>query len=226
VDERELTESREYSLHVLDLREPLEDIFRRLHRASIQRKIKRADREGLSYESGSSEVIVDEFYRLLVRTRKRQGLLPQPRAWFRNLVQYLGDKTQIRIARKDRIPVAALLFLRHRETVVYKYGCSDERVHHLGGMPFLLWRLIEESKASGAVQLDLGRSDSDHESLILFKDRFGATRKSLKYYRMPGPKDNVEGFKLVSSPSMKRLLPLFPDGIVAAAAGLTYRHFG
>src|SRR5712692_6936466 len=97
------------------------------------------------------------FYMLLLLTTKRNQLPPQPRAWFRNLVECMSDKVQIRVARKNGAPIAAMLTLRHRSSVVYKYGCSDETFHSLGGMPFLFWRLIEESKASGAQQIDFGR---------------------------------------------------------------------
>lgn len=47
-------------------------------------------------------------------------------------------------------------------------------------MPFLFWRLIEESKASGVERIDFGRSDLANTSLIAFKDKFGTTRKSLE----------------------------------------------
>jgi lipid II:glycine glycyltransferase (peptidoglycan interpeptide bridge formation enzyme) len=45
--------------------------------------------------------------------------------------------------------VAAILTLRYRNSVVYKYGSSNAAYHHRGGVPFLFWRLIEESRASG-----------------------------------------------------------------------------
>jgi hypothetical protein len=62
----------------------------------------------------------------------------------------MSDKVQIRVTRKNGAPIAAMLILRHRWSVVYKYGYSCEGFHGLGGMPFLFWRVVEESKASGA----------------------------------------------------------------------------
>src|SRR5205085_8526706 len=137
------------------------------------------------YEVGSSIRMIDDFYRLLLITRRRHHLLPQPRAWFRNLVACLGNDVQIRVARKNGTPIAAILSLRHRSSVVYKYGCSDDRFHRLGGMPFLFWRLIQESKEAGVLKIDLGRSDMDRDGLIVFKERLGAARKLLAYSRYP-----------------------------------------
>ena len=71
----------------------------------------------------------------------------------------MSPNAEIRLARKGGVPIAAILSLKHRRTVVYKYGCSDEKFHHLAGMPFLFWKLIEESKDAGAEQIDFGRTD-------------------------------------------------------------------
>jgi hypothetical protein len=133
---------------------------RRSREKHRQRRIRRAEKEGLSYEVGSGQLL-ESFYRLLLITRRRHRLVPQPRAWFRNLLECMGNKAQITLARKDGIPVAALFTLRQRSTVMYKYGCSDDVFHNLAAMPFLFWKLIEDSKQSGATTLDLGRSDLD-----------------------------------------------------------------
>ena len=53
------------------------------------------------------------------------------------------------------------------------------------GMPFLFWKLIEESKTEGAEQLDFGRTDLDNEGLIRFKDQFGTARTQITYLQYP-----------------------------------------
>ena len=66
------------------------------------------------------------------------------------------------------------------------------RITRLGGMPFLFWRLIQDARARGFAELDLGRSDVDQPGLIAFKDHLGATRSTLTYYRYPkGQRDVV-----------------------------------
>jgi hypothetical protein len=216
---------RSYWFHRLDLGPTLERIFQGFHRDSIQRRIRRAEGEQLSYEVGQSQLLVDAFYGLLLKTRRRHKLLPQPRAWFSNLVRYLGDKVVIRLARKNGTPIAVLLTLRHGATVVYKYGCSDERFHHLAGMPFLFWKLIEESKAAGAEEIDFGRSDLDNEGLITFKDRFGTTRRSLIYLRYPKTETGKSMMSWGLRP-MQHLIPILPDAFLPAAGGVLYRHMG
>jgi hypothetical protein len=216
---------RSYWFHELDLRPNLEQIYRRLHNNSFRRKIQRAERERLLYEEGRSEQLVDEFYKLLLTTKRRHHLLPQPRTWFRNLVECMGHNIQIRLARKNRIPIAAMLTLRHRSCVVYKYGCSDARFHSLGGIPFLFWRLVEESKASGAEQIDCGRSDLNNEGLIAFKDRLGTTRKLLTYYRY-AKTGRLGAETLRDSQTVRQFFSYLPDVLSSAAGRVLYRHLG
>lgn len=220
-----LVPDQSFWFHLLSLEPSVERIFDGLHKDSFQRRIRRAEREQLSYDRGCSDAMVEDFYRLLVITRKRHRLLPQPKAWFRNLVTYMGDKVQIRLARKDNIPLAAVLTLHHRNTVVYKYGCSDEKFHHLAAMPFLLWKLIEGSRAEGAEQLDLGRTDLDNDGLISFKDRLGAKRKQITYFRYPeGAMEAAVARRKVTA--AKHLFALIPNGLLPAAGRIAYRHLG
>jgi CelD/BcsL family acetyltransferase involved in cellulose biosynthesis len=217
--------SQSFWLHSLDLTPSLEMIFRNLHKDCIQRRIRRAEREHLSYEIGTSEALLDDFYRLLMMTRRRHHLPPQPRLWFRKLITHMTPCIQIRVARKDNVAIAAIVTLQHRGTVVYKYGCSDEKYHNLAGMPFLFWKLIEESKSDGAVALDFGRTDLQNEGLIKFKDQFGTTRRRLSYLRYP---ETASRTNVVASylPLTARFFSVVPDALCSRLGQLLYRHIG
>jgi hypothetical protein len=220
-----LVKSQSFWLHTLSLAPSLDRIFRDFHKSCIQRRIQRAERAQLTYERGCSEGLLNDFYRLLMITRRRHRLLPQPRAWFRNLIACMGHNVEIRVARKDTIPIAAILTLRHRCTAVYKYGCSNEEFHHLAGMPFLFWKLIEESKREGAERIDFGRTDLDNDGLIGFKNRFGTSRRQLTYLRYP---DSIKknGALAPDLPTTRSLCSVLPDAISSGAARMVYRHMG
>jgi len=118
-----------------------------------------------------------------------------------------------------------MLTLHHGSSVVYKYGCSDEKFHNMGGMPFLFWKLIEESKASGAERIDLGRTDLTNEGLIDFKDRLGASKRSLTYYRYA--KTAKQGVAALSeSQALRQFFSLLPETVCSAAGRILYRHLG
>jgi len=221
-----LQPAQSYWFHELDLEPALPVLFGRLHKNSFQRKIQRAERERLNYEIGRSARLLDELYGLLLMTRKRHGLLPHPRTWFKNLVECMGDKVEIRLARKkDGTAIAAMLTLRHRSRVVYKYGGSDKQFHALGGMPFLFWRLIEESKAAGVGKIDLGRSDLDQRGLVVFKDRLGTMRELRTYYRYTNAARKLKS-RPWESQSFREAFCRLPDSLLSASSRLLYKHMG
>jgi hypothetical protein len=213
-------------LHALDLRPSLAELFLGFHKDCIQRKILRAEREGLSCEEGRSEELLNTFYRLLVLTRRRHGLPPQPIDWFRNLIACMGDRLTIHVASRHRRPLGSMMMLRHADSVVYKYGASDATFHNLGTMPLLFWTVIQKSKDTGIREMDLGRSDCDDTGLITFKDRLGAARSMSAYlqceYASNRGRVTAGHFIRAAGPIVARL----PDRALVAAGKLLYRHIG
>jgi hypothetical protein len=221
----EFQPSESFCFHELDLAPSIEKLFKGLHKDSIQRKIRRAEKEQLSYEVGRTEEFIETFYNLLLITRRRHQLPPQPIGWFRNLAKNMGDALHIRVARKNGAPIAALLTLRHRSNIIYKYGCSDGAFHQMGGMPFLFWKLIEEGKATGADCIDFGRSEMDNEGLIAFKDKFGTAKRTLTYFRYPQTRKQSAN-SWGDSRLAGRIFSILPDGVLSAAGKILYRHIG
>jgi CelD/BcsL family acetyltransferase involved in cellulose biosynthesis len=220
-----LAEGPRYYLHILDLAWPAERIFHGFHHSSTQRAIRRAEREDLSYEVGTSESLLSTFYALLRLTRRRHGLPPQPLEWFRNLVACLGDRLAIHVARKNGQPIASILTLSFKKTMVYKYGGSDAAHHRLGGMPFLFWRAIQEAQQQGMEQLDLGRSDLNQSGLIAFKDHLGATRSLLTYYTCPERTSSAAHDSPLGR-AARRVVAQLPDRALDLAGRLLYKHLG
>lgn len=214
-----------YFLHILDLRPDLDELFRNLDKDCIQRRIHRAERAVLIEKCGATDDLLKEFYGLFVLTRSRHRLPPIPFTWFRNLVQCQTEALQIRLAYKDRIPVAAILTLRFKDTVYYKYGCSDARFKHLGATPWLLWRAIAAAKSNGAVEFDMGRTEKQNTGLIVFKNRWVRQSKQLVYWKYPDTStlDLVDGWKMRMA---KRVFSCMPDRLLTIAGKLIYRHIG
>ena len=217
--------SEEFCLHRLDLGPALGELFSKLNKDSTQRKIRRAEREGLVYEEGQSEELLERFYCLLRLTRQRHRVPPQPRKWFSNLVACLGDRVKIRVASSRGKPLASILTLRFQDTLVYKYGGSDLRFHNLGGMHLCLWRAIEDAKAAGLKELDLGRSDLRDHGLITFKDRWGSRASRLIYFRqwLQEPRTIIPAWE---RPRAKKALAHIPSAFLSSTGRLLYRHLG
>lgn len=223
-------ETQEYCRQKLALDAGLEAIFEGFHPSCVRRKIRRAEREGVKCEEGNSRELLGEFYRLLGLTRGRHGLPPQPRRWFENLVACMGDALRLRIAFRGREAIAGILTLRYKNTMTYKYGCSDERLHALGGMHLLLWSSIQEAVRSGCRVFDFGRSDLDNGGLIAFKDRWGAQREPLRYFRLFATQTASRAGAASGSGwkerMAKKVFQILPASILRAAGTVIYRHIG
>jgi hypothetical protein len=216
--------SETFCLHRIDLTPPIGQLFNNLHKDSTQRKIRRSEREGITCEEGRCEELVDKLYCLLLLTRRRHKIPPQPRGWFSNLVNCLGDCVKVRVVSKDGRPLAGILTLRFKDTLIYKYGGSDARFHSLGGIHLCFWRAIEDAKGVGLSEFDLGRSDLDDDGLITFKDRWGARRSRLTYYRkwLRSPRAENVPWQVQA----RRVLAYVPSGLLSVTGRLLYRHFG
>ena len=213
-----------HCIHQLALDGELDQLFKNFHKSCVQRNIRKAERLGLMYQEGRSEEVLAKFYRLLLKTRRRHKIPPQPLGWFRNLSRYLGDQIKCRVLSSDHEPVAAIVTCRYRDTVVYKYGCSDVEANKLGGMCLLLWRAIQEAKLDGAKWFDFGRSNNRNDGLITFKSHWGATRRPLPYFRYSAKDKSSE--RTLRRRLLERTCALLPDTLLELLGSVLYKHAG
>ncbi len=219
-----------YAFHQLDLRPHIDAIFGNFHKSSTQRKIRRAEREGLTYREGSTKELLEDFYHLFILTRKRHGLAPQAKKWFANLMSCFGDALKIRVALKGGRAIAAIITIRHKDTLTYKYGCSDSRFNNLGGVHLLFWKAIQEAKSLGLRYLDFGRTNADQPGLITFKDRWGAAQSVLTYSRYGVAEKSTHLCDLHSSKrktwAAKCVLKLVSPTVLPVIGEILYKHIG
>jgi len=217
-----------YRWHRLELTADIGDIYSRFHRDCVARKVRRAEREDLAYGKSNSDQYLAEFWKLYLLTRKRHNAPPQPLSWFRNLLSEFREEAKIHLAAQGDHPIAAIFTLEYKDTLVYKYGCSDPHFQALGGTHLLFWRAIQDAKSRGLRTLDLGRTDYSNEGLIKFKDRWGADGCDLVYSRFTAQPRSRSGYRAghdsLSLSLTRRALTCLPDSLFAAAGALLYRH--
>jgi len=217
-----------FCIHMLDLRPPVDSLFKNFHKSCVQRKLQRAQREELTIEVGQSQELLNHFYQLMIKTRRRHKIPPQPLSWFRNLLDCLGDNARVHVAFKGSTPIASIFTLTHKNTFVYKYGCSDASYHNLGGTLSLFWHAIQAAKQMGFERFDFGRSEAHDQGLVSFKDHWGGVRTRLRYYRYPWhpplthSKTSTDRQTQIAEQVFSRL----PDFCLVLAGKLLYRHIG
>jgi hypothetical protein len=224
-EENELQRPFRYFTHVLDLRAGLDDVLSNLHSDSIQHCVRRAERAGLVESVGRSEVLLKEFYDLFLATRRTHQLPPIPYAWFHNLVQCQDQAAEIRVAHQHAQPIAAILTLRFRNVLYYKYGCSDLRFHNADAIPWLVWNAIAAAKATGATSFDMGRTREDQTTVLAFKNCWVKQPRQLVCWSFPRAPviDSVDGWRLNL---VKKIFSHIPERLLALAGRIVYRHIG
>lgn len=213
-------------LHSLDLRPGIQEVFSRLDKDSVQRRIQRAQRADLVEKCGRSEDLLRDFYRLFVLTRGRHHVPPSPFAWFRNLVRTQGDALEIRVAYRNGAPIAAIVTLRFRDVLYYKYGCSDVRFNRFAAMPWLLWNAVASAKATGAVEFDMGRTEKGDEGLLAFKNHWVPRPRLLVYRRFPETPRSFDSSKGWTLKMAKHAFSHMPTALLTITGRLLYRHIG
>lgn len=214
----------EAQIHSIDLAPSEEQLFQACSDSSVRRVVRKAQKR-LRYEEGTSDSLLNDFYRLMIITRRKHRIPPQSRGWFRNVLDELPG-TKVHVAYLDQAPTSAILTACFGGRYMYKYGASDVALMKEGGSPFLLWCAICEARAAGCAVFDMGRTEIGHEGLSTFKERFNAVATPLVYYRMPAPttKDvrRDKGLVQLAEPIFARL----PDALLVAAGRIFYRHMG
>lgn len=211
--------------HVLPLAAEPEETAR-LFKPSVRRNVAQACRAGVTVRAAENAAeVTDTFYGLHLRTRRRQGVPVQPKRYFLRLWERILEAGLgfCLLAYSDCRPVAGAVFLAWRNTVLYKYGASDER--HLGLRPnnVILWEAIRWGCANGYTLLDFGRTDRDNGGLRRYKSSWGAKEEPL-VYSVLGEAARGQGTSARGASLLGPLIRRSPSVACRAAGELLYRY--
>jgi GNAT acetyltransferase-like protein len=189
----------------------------------VREGIRRAERSAVRFTVGRDQAAITTYFRLHLMTRSKQGVPPQPFAWFRHLAACLGDMLEVHLMFQDATPIAGLVTILYRDQLMWKYIASDPVKDRAGMAKCLMWRSICWAKDRGATSLDMGRCDPANVGLAQFKERWGARRADLfsfRYSQAPAPPTQPGWFSRVAKSCFSKL----PPPLLAAAGRFAYRH--
>lgn len=193
--------------------------------STYRTKVRKAERSGVQVRwSTEGADVLDVFYPLHVRTRRRLGVPVQPKRLFRELARLAGtdDLVSVAIATHEGAPVAATLFLHWRGTLVYKYSASEASAWHLRPNDAVVWAAMCRGGERGYDRLDFGLTDEGNEGLRSFKRGWGATEEPLVWSVLGEPcrHGTSRAGTSVLAPALRRL-PLWCTRLTGA---LLYRY--
>lgn len=210
--------------HRLSLAQDAATLERRVSGAA-RRGVKKARRAGLVAERRTGEEALEAFYRLHLRTRRRQGVPIQPKRFIIGLSRLFDRGLGFTMLVRDGEQViAAAVFLTCNGVLTYKYGASDER--HLGTRPnnLLFMEVIGWATANGLHALDFGRTDAENAGLAAFKRGWGAEERTLSYTSTGRPAAAVSDG--LGARTLKALIQRGPPGLSRLTGEVLYKHVG
>lgn len=214
-----------FHTHELDLQGSEERQWARC-RPEVQRAIRKARAAGLEVRIRADDESLGDFYFLQTLTRRRHGLPPQPRSFFRALQQQLlkPGGGMIVTARQEGRAVAAALFLRFGARALFKYGACDLAAQAARPNDLVMWEGIRWCREVGCRSLSLGKTRLEQDGLRRFKLGWGAAEDRLDYYRY---EMRTESFVKGSDPVAgwhNRVFRVLPVPLLQWAGRVLYRE--
>ena len=169
---------------MLDLKRPFKDISAGFSR-TVRSGIKRAVKDRVQIDRGSSAAYLARFFDLQLVTRRRLGIPPQPFKFFATVHQKFanGGNCEVWFATLRGRDEAGLVLLRDGDRLCYKWAARLEHAHP-GANHLLVARMIE-AQAGRASSLDFGRCDMRNSGLIRSKAEMGCVARPLTYTFFP-----------------------------------------
>ncbi len=174
----------EYVTHFSHINLPLDALLNRFHKSSIQQRIRRANRFGLTVRRSNSILDIEVFYRLHLLSRKRLGLPALPLIFFETMwkVFYNSGMLDLLITTYRDVDISAMILLKFKDRVYSEYTVTDPNYFNRNPNHFIIWKAMEIAHFEGYKFFDFGRSSIQNIGLINFKKRWGTKTKQLHYY--------------------------------------------
>jgi len=145
----------------------------------VRNQVRKAQKDGLTAQTGHSELIAD-FYSVFSRNMRDLGTPVYPKTLFTETARLFSKGFHLYIVRLGRVPVAAAIALRFKDTIIVPWASSlREHRQHCPNM-LLYWTMLEHASQLGISTFDFGRSTrgaGTHQ----FKLQWGATETPLHW---------------------------------------------
>jgi lipid II:glycine glycyltransferase (peptidoglycan interpeptide bridge formation enzyme) len=211
--------------HDLDITEGEEKLFSRF-RASNQRNIKKAAREGVEVKLQSSLEAVENYYALHCGTRKMHGLPPQPFSFFRNFQKHLLSKGNgvVALAHYRGKNIAGGIYIHSGTKAVFKFGASDVRFHELRANNLVMWEAIRWYSRNGFRRFSFGKTDPENEGLRNYKLGWGSNENKIANIKYDVKNNRYTNSKKLLYGFHNNIFSHLPVGISRQISKMIYKY--
>lgn len=157
-------------------------------RKNTRNLVRRAEKEGVTVESGTSKEYIDEFYKLYEGTAEAQGFVPFSKKYIKEELEAFNDNTstqnaKIYLAKWQGQVLSTALIVSYGNSAFYHHGANSTENRKIPAAYLLQWRAMLEAKGEGRTRYNFWGIAKDDENknhpwygLSFFKKGFGGYR--------------------------------------------------
>ena len=204
-----------------------ENVLFNTFRNSTKRNITKAKKENVTVVHENTKQALQKFYALHCLNRHMHGLPPQPLKFFINIYECIlkVDKGFITTAYYQKEAIASNMYFVDSGKALYKYGSLNRKYQGLRPSNLVMWEGIRQCKESGAITLNLGRTESHHTGLLQFKRGFGAVERVVNCYKFAGnPYAPLVNILKSDQKLAKILFPRMPIWLLKLCGKMLYKY--
>ena len=182
-------------------------------KSKLRSQIRKAEKNGLTYETGNSQKLIDKFYQVFIHNMRKLGSPVHSKAWYDALLKNYQNDLLVSVVYTETTAIGAGIVLRNGEKACIPWASTLADYNRLAPNMLLYWSLLQTVTDAGAREFDFGRSTYG-EGTFKFKLQWGAQPRPLNWF-LPGEQPPaVEN----SSPGKLRTLveqtwPKLPIGV-------------
>lgn len=196
------------------------DIEKRL-KYSARKNLRKAQEDyGLVVDINPDGVLQD-FYRMYLRSRQRLGVLPYPWRFFRALFELRGGAVVVFSCRSKQEILGYLVCYLHGGEMISGHLAYDFEQRHKRISDFLFMSAFQWGRSNGYVVYRFGADNRNQASLIESKQKLGAVARPQLDFRFRPQRNNKNS---PDSP-VRRILRAMPMPLFRYTGGLTSLYF-
>lgn len=142
-------------------------------KSKLRSQIRKAEKNGLTYELGNSQEFIDKFYVVFSENMHRLGSPVHSKKWIESICGQYKQQCIIAIVKLDNVPVAGGVVLFTDKKACIPWASTRAEYNRLSPNMMLYWALLKFVTDSGCKQFDFGRS-TYNEGTYKFKKQWGA----------------------------------------------------
>ncbi|MBU2869098.1 FemAB family XrtA/PEP-CTERM system-associated protein [Colwellia sp. E2M01] len=153
-------------------------------KSKLRSQIRKAEKNGLTYELGISQKFIDEFYAVFSENMHRLGSPVHSKKWIESICKQYNNQCIIAIVRLDNVAVGAGIVLFTDQKACIPWASTRAEYNRLSPNMMLYWELLKFVTDKGCTEFDFGRS-TFNEGTYRFKQQWGAEPILLEWREDP-----------------------------------------